>query len=531
MADDVRDYLRAAQQAEVQGDKRRAVELLERVVKLYTTAGNPTRALSVLRHARRLDSAVSSLESSPQASFADVFPGVVLDSFHKIDTAQERDDVDTDIRRDDPLALPGNREKKLIDRGPQRAASGLQAWCSFCCRPRAEVGDLVAGAAGVFVCAGCTEEAAALLRHGPVDAPAQLRAVSVTPPGQRETRGAARAPAIPREAVRLAPKASTPFTTDLDDSTELDTATRMERFTEEAANAEDETLRPVALADSADPAPAGMVPRPVPASFGERALAKAKGSGAHSEPRSLPPEPETLAAMTAAVLMEAEPAAAPLEGLDLVGQTAASALVERGLETDARAIAVFGPAGTGKTTYLKALARAGKGKYVLASNLRSIPSSDARLLIDGFEALTSDQARRLLSILGARAFVLAVRARPLSPGPVFAKDDHDLTVYSSQALIDATVGRLPQNLAQHLSIVAQFETPDLREVARNLVEARHGELTLGEDSLAALASEAARSPVCGHELLALINRFPPGSWTLKSAPAPKKKRTRNKNET
>ncbi|WP_233602228.1 ClpX C4-type zinc finger protein [Corallococcus sp. CA047B] len=55
------------------------------------------------------------------------------------------------------------REKRLIERGPTRADPALDAWCSFCCRPRGEVGDLVAGPAGAFICKGCLGESQGLL--------------------------------------------------------------------------------------------------------------------------------------------------------------------------------------------------------------------------------------------------------------------------------------------------------------------------------------------------------------------------------
>ncbi|MDC0707987.1 ClpX C4-type zinc finger protein [Stigmatella sp. ncwal1] len=54
-------------------------------------------------------------------------------------------------------------EPSLIERGPTRADPAMDAWCSFCCRPRGEVGELVAGPAGAFICTGCTGESRSLL--------------------------------------------------------------------------------------------------------------------------------------------------------------------------------------------------------------------------------------------------------------------------------------------------------------------------------------------------------------------------------
>jgi hypothetical protein len=58
---------------------------------------------------------------------------------------------------------PQARERSLIERGPTRADPALDAWCSFCCLPRAEVGELVAGPTGSFICAACTGESGGLL--------------------------------------------------------------------------------------------------------------------------------------------------------------------------------------------------------------------------------------------------------------------------------------------------------------------------------------------------------------------------------
>ncbi|MBZ4420876.1 ClpX C4-type zinc finger protein [Myxococcus sp. RHSTA-1-4] len=87
------------------------------------------------------------------------------------------------------------REKRLIDRGPTRADAALDAWCSFCCRPRAEVGDLVAGPAGAFICKGCLSESLSLLGDvSPASPPARPRPMEPSGAfmelvGQAEARG------------------------------------------------------------------------------------------------------------------------------------------------------------------------------------------------------------------------------------------------------------------------------------------------------------------------------------------------------
>lgn len=129
MASDVREYLRAAQAAEIQGDNARAAELLRTAATAYQQAGNSPRAEQMLRHAQRLDARPSSPggrpDSPPQAS-----------------------------RAVDP---------RFAERGPTLADPALAAWCSFCCRPGREVGALVAGAAGAYICAGCLAHARRLI--------------------------------------------------------------------------------------------------------------------------------------------------------------------------------------------------------------------------------------------------------------------------------------------------------------------------------------------------------------------------------
>ncbi|MCA2981212.1 MAG: ClpX C4-type zinc finger protein [Myxococcaceae bacterium] len=58
-----------------------------------------------------------------------------------------------------------------FDRGPQLADPALAAWCSFCCRPGDEAGQLVAGPAGAFICGACLVTSTGLLQLR-VEAPA-----------------------------------------------------------------------------------------------------------------------------------------------------------------------------------------------------------------------------------------------------------------------------------------------------------------------------------------------------------------------
>ncbi len=117
MADDVRQLLMSAQAAERTGDLRLAQELLEQAARACQAGGRAARAEQLLRHARRLAE-----------------------------------------------TLPGDGTRPFLERVAVLAEASQSAWCSFCCRPSTEVGRLVAGPAGAFICRGCVERAVALLQ-------------------------------------------------------------------------------------------------------------------------------------------------------------------------------------------------------------------------------------------------------------------------------------------------------------------------------------------------------------------------------
>lgn len=154
MADDAREYLRAAQSAELQGDKAKAVECLEKAAALYRSGGNTTRALQLLRHARRLDGAREDL-AEQESRLASAARGEDMRAEGEVDRSRSA--------LDGPV--PGS-DKQLVERGPTRADASLAAWCSFCCRPKREVGELVQGPAGAFICANCVRESGRLLERG-----------------------------------------------------------------------------------------------------------------------------------------------------------------------------------------------------------------------------------------------------------------------------------------------------------------------------------------------------------------------------
>ncbi len=157
MSDEIRQYIRAAQEAEVRGEKQQAAELLCRAARDYRAQGRYGRALSMLRHALRLDPSrgdvaeeIRRLEWLPDASLQGA-----------LGEQAQGPGEDAELQRAlEPLDAG---TPALLERGPTLADPSRDAWCSFCCRPQQEVGALVAGPAGAFVCAGCIAEARQLL--------------------------------------------------------------------------------------------------------------------------------------------------------------------------------------------------------------------------------------------------------------------------------------------------------------------------------------------------------------------------------
>ena len=146
MPDEVREYIRAAQQAELRGDKPQAVELLRKAAALVRVSGNFQRAIQLLRHAQRLDDTpdvadeIRRMEWLPDKPFL----RAVADAEGETEAALE------------PLRELEWSNLRLIERGPTLADPELAAWCSFCCRPRTEVGNLVAGPAGASSAPGAS---------------------------------------------------------------------------------------------------------------------------------------------------------------------------------------------------------------------------------------------------------------------------------------------------------------------------------------------------------------------------------------
>jgi hypothetical protein len=286
---------------------------------------------------------------------------------------------------------PRAKEQALIERGPTRADPAIDAWCSFCCLPRTEVGDLVAGPTGSFICAGCVGESSGLL-------------------GLEEAQPTSR----PRSTRR-----------------------------------KDE----------------------------------------HAEE------------------------------VELVGQQEARALLERALQAGARRVLVAGPAGTGKTVWFQELARQERGVLVTLDALEQGTGGPVVLLED-VDRLPPESQERLGAFLARhpeRTVLMSARGSLGTPRLVLQGAAGNLPVLSTRALSEGVLGAVTESLLEQVQLAVSLQVPsraELIEIARRRLAARSSEVSVTEDVLAAIAAEAVSSSRSGHELNALLTRVLAGAWSL-----------------
>ncbi len=164
---DIRRLLSDAQDAERRGKKDEAVRLLRVAAAWYRDRQMLRRAAQMLRQARRVEGVE---EEEPEAVFGF--------------------DAPEDVAPSIPLGENGDGPVLVEQRVPQLADPALDAWCSFCCRPKVEIGPLVAGPAGAYICEGCTATSAALLgrKDVPLERPWEMKALAFELLTQRRAR-------------------------------------------------------------------------------------------------------------------------------------------------------------------------------------------------------------------------------------------------------------------------------------------------------------------------------------------------------
>ncbi|MGV3621592.1 MAG: ClpX C4-type zinc finger protein [Archangium sp.] len=125
---EIRSLLANAQSAELRGERVEAARLLREAATYYRDRQQLRRAAQMLRQARRV-------EGLPE------------------------EEVDESV-----FGFEAPEDKVLVEqREPKLADPNAEAWCSFCCRPKAEVGPLVGGPTGSFVCSSCVGVSGKLL--------------------------------------------------------------------------------------------------------------------------------------------------------------------------------------------------------------------------------------------------------------------------------------------------------------------------------------------------------------------------------
>ncbi len=165
---EIRRLLSDAQDAERRGKTEEAVRLLRLAAAWYRDRQMLKRAAQMLRQARRVEGVTDEEESGE-----DVF-------------GFDQDDEPT------PEVAEVSEGRMLVEqRAPQLADPSLDAWCSFCCKPKAEVGALVAGPAGAYLCAACLGISGTLLgaTSAPqVSSPWEVKALAFELAAQRRAR-------------------------------------------------------------------------------------------------------------------------------------------------------------------------------------------------------------------------------------------------------------------------------------------------------------------------------------------------------
>ncbi|MCP3164229.1 hypothetical protein LZ199_15140 [Myxococcus sp. QH3KD-4-1] len=305
------------------------------------------------------------------------------------------------------------RGPRIIERGPTRADAALDAWCSFCCRPRAEVGDLVAGPAGAFICKACLTESASLL--GDVDPVPRPMEQPVSP-------------------VRSEPAVQ-------------------------------------------------FVGQP--------------GSPVRSEP-----------------------------AVEFVGQPEVRVALERALQSGACCILLVGAEGWGKSILLQTLQRQGRGAVTPVASLTET-SSTSPVFIEDVERLGAEDASVLSTFLAREVrprVVLSARGLAAEPGKLLLRGGEErLAVPTTEALSRAVRGLIPVGILEHVQVLLCLRQPtraDYVEMARARLSLREPKTVLSDSVLMAFAAEAERSPRAGHEMRALLQRVPPGTWELENVTKP-----------
>ncbi|MCP3100849.1 hypothetical protein LZ198_18420 [Myxococcus sp. K15C18031901] len=541
MAENPRELIRAAQTAELQGDLPRAVEYLQKAAALYQRAGNAPRALQVLRHARRLDgSRVDLLEEIHRLEW---LPETLL---ARGDAEEDEDSQLVQSLSDEEIPLPElARRQRLIDDAlravearevgvapPSRAtwvlegevAEDLQRLEAQLARVAAMVEVAVdAHVPGVVGAVSPSAPERVSTTHGDGTPPASGVDGSVAEPSPGEVAGPSEVLAnqgLPEDGGVFLAEA-------LLDARATPTEWRPEVRTEDAPPRRRREPRIIergpTRADVSLDAWCSFCCRPQ----GETGALVAGPAGAFICKACLAESASLLGDVTAVPLAPRMGVELGREaGLDFVGQPEAVAALEQGLRSGVRCLLVVGPEGCGKSTLFQQLQRQGLGVLATVASLTELAST-APVLVEDVERVGPEALRRLEDFLAREtraAVVLGARGQVREQGGVTLRGDSGRwRVPTTEGLARAVQGALPVGLLGRVAQLVSLAIPtqaEYMEMARARLALRDPAVILSEDALAALAAEASRSPRGGHELHALLDRIPAGTWGLE--PEPKK---------
>jgi len=207
------------------------------------------------------------------------------------------------------------------------------------------------------------------------------------------------------------------------------------------------------------------------------------------------------------------------EVAELVGQQDSRALLEQALQAGARRVLVIGPVGTGKSVWFRELARQERGVLMTLEALEQGAGGPV-VLVEDVDRLSPEAQERLGSFLARhpeRTVLMSARGALGAPRLVLHGAEGSLPVLSTRALSEGVHDSVPVSLLEQIQLAIPLQVPtreEFMEIARRLLAPRASQLSVTEEVLAALASEAAGSPRAGHELSALLARVPGGSWSL-----------------
>ncbi|HVG58375.1 MAG TPA: ClpX C4-type zinc finger protein [Hyalangium sp.] len=546
-----RDHIRAAQSAELRGDKSTAVAELRKAAELYRRAGNPSRALKLLQHARSLDPSQdalvqeirrfeSVLGSAGVRSLGAEESGagaVVLELRPEPDELAERQRLIEEALQQAGLSATGEEIQDEVNRwlvedppgrgrGPvdlQEASRRALEWAlrhgddeeklprMWPVEPGEEV-DLPGG----FILRRVEEPEPQAVETSHGHFPVKPRPASVGLEVKAIAAGEVTALVADVEAGSSGGASFEEFHSDY----EPDRSLGQEEPAKEEPRAKEQALieRGPTRADPAIDAwcsfcclPRTEVGELVAGPTGSFICAGCVGESggllgleaaqATSRPRSTRRRDEHA------------------EGVDLVGQQDARALLERALQAGARRVLVIGPAGTGKTVWFQELARQERGTLVTLEALEQ-GTGGSVVLLEDVDRLPPEAQERLGAFLARhpeRTVLMSARGALGAPRLILHGATGNLPVLSTRTLSEGVRGSVTESLLEQVQLAIPLQVPsraELIEIARRRLAARSAEVSVTEDVLAAIAAEAVRSSRSGHELNALLTRVLAGAWSL-----------------